>query len=94
MKTRFKSEKHAREETIGRASTMANDALREKREFTQREARKVDLLLTTAESLKLGVDIPRDPAGLVAIAKQSTGPNIGAEVRADAVVSLRKAKKS
>jgi hypothetical protein len=68
MKTRFKTEKHAREETIGRALAMAEVAVREQRDFGERERDKVDALLSTAEALELGKAIPREPAKLVAYA--------------------------
>lgn len=70
MKMRFKSEKHAREATIGRALTIAEVAVREQRAFNEREARKVEALLSTAELLGLGEKIPRDAAELVAFVEQ------------------------
>lgn len=66
MKMRFKTEKQAREETIGRALTMAKAALGAKRELSQREAAKIDALLAVAESLGLGTNIPREAGELVA----------------------------
>ncbi len=65
MKTRFQNEKQAREETIGRAATMAAAAVRENRELTVSEIRKVDALLTAAELLGLGTSIPRGPRDLL-----------------------------
>jgi hypothetical protein len=83
MKTRFKSEKHAREETIGRAMAMAAAAVRENRAFNQREQRKVELLLANAEALGLGKNIPRDATGLATYAaKPSGGRRRGAEITA------------
>jgi hypothetical protein len=85
MKTRFKSEKHAREETIGRAALIAGAALHAGREFNEREKRKVELLLTTAESLGLGTNLPRDAKSL---AKSAAKPEaataaIAAEIARD-----------
>ncbi len=70
MKMRFKTEKHAREATIGRALSIAEVAVREQRAFNEREQRKVQALLWTAELLGLGVNIPRSAAELVAFAEQ------------------------
>jgi hypothetical protein len=70
MKMRFKTEKHAREETIGRAVTMAQVAVREQREFNEREQRKVDALLRAAVALELGEEFPRDARGLVAMVEK------------------------
>jgi hypothetical protein len=74
MKMRFKTEKRAREETIGRAYDMARAAAGEQRQFSATEARKVEALLATAEALRLGSDIPRDPRGLLTWLEQPAAP--------------------
>jgi hypothetical protein len=73
MKTRFKTEKRAREETIGRATTMARAAIAAGREFNDRESRKVEALLSTAEALGLGKKIPRKARALAAFATNPVG---------------------
>jgi hypothetical protein len=65
MKHHFKTEKHAREELIGRAHAMAERAVRERRDYSDAERRKVEGLLMVAEALQLGTNIPRKPAELV-----------------------------
>jgi hypothetical protein len=77
MKMRFKNEKVAREQTIGRAVAIARAAVEivhnpERNQvavppgLSDRAARKIDLLLTAAEALRLGDNIPREPRALIA----------------------------
>jgi hypothetical protein len=68
---RFKTEKHAREATIGRAATMARAAIAAGRNFNEREAGNVEALLAAAEALELGKDIPREAKKLAAWASKT-----------------------
>jgi hypothetical protein len=62
----FKTEKHAREATIGPAAAIATKILSERREPTDAERRRIDALLTTAELvLRTEEPYPREPADLV-----------------------------
>lgn len=70
--TEFRTEKHAREATIGQAVAIAERVRGERREYDAAEAARVDALLAAAELVGLATNIPRSPAELLAFAKQPT----------------------
>ena len=81
MVSAFKSEKHCREETIGRASSIAKRAADERRGFSNDELQRVEALLATAETV-LGLStIPREPKELIAYSQRSSGPRLGNKTR-------------
>jgi hypothetical protein len=70
MASGFHSEKHCREETIGRAVGIVEASRRERRKLTNQEAARIDGLLTMAEVV-LGIgSIPREPEALLNYARK------------------------